>query len=347
MRETDMRFSLQTLLLAFLVIWSALAAFGIRGIFVASVLLGIAAYVRSAQTPKEAIERLVMSILIAVLLLCCITSWVATVPPAPRVCSRRAECNNNLKQLAVALHNYHDHYGCFPPAYVADEEGKPRHSWRVLLLPFLQEGALYDQYDFSQPWNGPNNRRLAGGATMPLLYRCLSDRSGESSATTSYVAVVGSDTAWPGERPRRLSEFRHPSNTILLVEVKNSGIHWMEPRDLTVLEALRGINPRGKRGISSAHVFQRGYFVSRRYAGVNVAFADCSVRYLLEGFPPEMLGRLLSVAGEATADIDVPVPGRPRWDRIMGLSVLVVSYLVLLMRPRPERRRRRTEPDHA
>jgi Protein of unknown function (DUF1559) len=61
--------------------------------------------------------------------------------------------------LAVA--NYHETYGCFPPAYVADRDGKPIHSWRVLILPFLEQQELYRAYNFDEPWNGPNNRKLA------------------------------------------------------------------------------------------------------------------------------------------------------------------------------------------
>ena len=47
-----------------------------------------------------------------------------------------------MKQIGVALHNYHDAHGCFPPAYIADANGRPMHSWRILLLAFLSESAL-------------------------------------------------------------------------------------------------------------------------------------------------------------------------------------------------------------
>ena len=60
----------------------------------------------------------------------------------------------------MAVANYHDMYKCFPPAYVADESGRPMHSWRVLLLPFLSESELYNAYNFAEPWGSPNNRKL-------------------------------------------------------------------------------------------------------------------------------------------------------------------------------------------
>src|SRR5579863_7317837 len=71
-----------------------------------------------------------------------------------------AESKQHLKQLGVALHQYHDAYGCFPPAYVMGNDGKPWHSWRVLLLPFLDQKPLYDRYRFDEPWNGTHNRDL-------------------------------------------------------------------------------------------------------------------------------------------------------------------------------------------
>ena len=74
--------------------------------------------------------------------------------------SHRARCPNNLKQIAIALQSYHDEYGSLPPPYVAAADGQPMHSWRVLLLPFLECEPLYRQYRFDEPWDGPNNRKL-------------------------------------------------------------------------------------------------------------------------------------------------------------------------------------------
>ena len=94
----------------------------------------------------------------------------------------------------------HETYGCFPPAYIADQDGRPMHSWRVLLLPFPDQPALYDAYNFSEPWNGPNNRKLADQIGRIYLRSGLdSDQAG----TTSFVAVVGSETAWPGATTSR------------------------------------------------------------------------------------------------------------------------------------------------
>jgi len=75
--------------------------------------------------------------------------------------ARGSQCSGHLCQISLALHNYHDVFGCFPPAYIADSRGRPMHSWRVLILPFMEQVALYNAYHFEEPWDGPNNRKLA------------------------------------------------------------------------------------------------------------------------------------------------------------------------------------------
>src|SRR6476661_8060061 len=122
---------------------------------------------RSLRRGFTLIELLVVIAIIAVL--------VALLLPAvqqAREAARRSQCKNNLKQIGLALHNYHDVNGCFPPAYIADENGKPMHSWRVLILPYLDQAALHTEYNFSEPWDGPNNSRLL--ARRPAVYACPS-----------------------------------------------------------------------------------------------------------------------------------------------------------------------------
>jgi prepilin-type processing-associated H-X9-DG protein len=191
----------------------------------------------------------------------------------------RTDCKNNLRQLALAMRNYHDTYRSFPPAYIADKEGRPIHSWRVLLLPFLGCSALYEQYRFDEPWNGPHNRTLA--SVMPSVFRCPFDTGPET--TTSYVVVVGSKTIFPPNKTIAIKDITDgTSNTILLVEAADSGINWLEPRDMSYLEAVRGINPKSGWGISSHHD-----------GGAQVALADGSVRFLSDETAVEQLRRML------------------------------------------------------
>src|SRR5438552_18335675 len=118
-------------------------------------------------------RRAMLYVLIPGLLL--LGGLVAVVLPAVRQSResvRRSLCKCNLKQVGLALHNYREEFGCFPPAYVADRAGRPMHSWRVLILPFIDQADLYSKYNFDEPWDGPNNIKLLD--EMPRLYKCPS-----------------------------------------------------------------------------------------------------------------------------------------------------------------------------
>ena len=229
------QFTLQTLLLLFVVLGSSLALFGAWGIVVFVFSVALAVYVHQAQSLPS-----VTSLVLVGLCLPCFLRWLLPVSDGVRESARSLKCTLTLKQIAAALQAYHQANGRFPPAYIADKNGKPMHSWRVLILPYLDYENLYKAYDFTQPWDGPKNKALA--ATPVMVYACpcgLRTRAA-GDAQTNYVAVVGPNTAWPGEKSRKLGPADFPggtSNTIMVVEVADSGINWAEPRDLS-LETL-------------------------------------------------------------------------------------------------------------
>lgn len=199
------------------------------------------------------------------------------------------ECRSKIRVIGLGLLNYHDDYGCFPPAYIADENGRPMHSWRVLILPFLDQQALYHRYRFDEPWDGPNNSKLAEHGIWQ--FDCPSAQS--LRFATSYVAVTGPDTAWPGDRSTTRTDITDgASKTMLVVEVKNSGINWMEPRDLDLSQMAPTINSSSGKGISSAHVKR----------GAHVLFADGSVRFLHDSLSPSVLRAMLTRNGGETID---------------------------------------------
>src|SRR5262245_11036025 len=80
--------------------------------------------------------------------------------PESTIVQRRASANN-LKQIGLALHNYHDTYGKLPPAAICDKAGKPLLSWRVAILPFIEQNALYKQFKLDEPWDSEHNKKLA------------------------------------------------------------------------------------------------------------------------------------------------------------------------------------------
>ncbi len=197
----------------------------------------------------------------------------------------------------MAIHNYESGHGNLPPAFMADKNGKPMHSWRILILPYLGYEDLYRRYDFSEPWNGPNNRLLA--KEMPVVYRCPSARPG-NPLTTNYVAIVGDDTMWPGEKTVSIKDITDGStSTLMIVEVADSDIHWMEPRDMTVGEAIAGVNVDRRRGISSNH--PGGAYCEFLYGH----------GFLPDGTSPEVLKALLTKDG-----------GEPVWESESGEWIL-------------------------
>jgi hypothetical protein len=74
----------------------------------------------------------------------------------------------NLHAIALAMMHYHDDYARFPPTVVSTKDGKPLHSWRVMLLPYLGQKRLFDQFRLDEPWDSPTNKPLL--ALMPPEY---------------------------------------------------------------------------------------------------------------------------------------------------------------------------------
>ncbi len=199
---------------------------------------------------------------------------------AAREAARRTQSMNHLKHIGLAMHNFHDTFGALPAAYNMDADGKPLLSWRVHLLPFLQQQILYEQFRLDEPWDSPHNRELI--PLIPPVYQSPSSRA--PAGKTNYLGVYGEGMAFiaPREadkRPRGLS-FRDftggISNTVIVVEANDqSAVEWTRPADFEPdperpLEGLLGLRP----GIFQA------------------LLGDGSVRAISESIDPQVLIRL-------------------------------------------------------
>ena len=182
--------------------------------------------------------------------------WLCLAVRDARNAAIACASQGHLNQLQLALRCYHDAYSSFPPAYLVDQRGMPVHSWRVLILPFIEQKPLYNAYRFDEPWDGPNNRKLAD--RMPQIFQMPSEPT--STCMTNIVTIVGPETAFPGSNSTRLEDFADGlDNTILLAEITRSDICWLEPRDLRVEEMSFRANDSSKPSISSAR--RRGPYV--------------------------------------------------------------------------------------
>ncbi|MEZ5940789.1 MAG: DUF1559 domain-containing protein [Planctomycetaceae bacterium] len=207
---------------------------------------------------------------------------IALVLPAiqsPRDTGPHTYCKNNLKQIALALYNYSDAYGGFPPAYTTDENGKPLHSWRTLILPFLEQQALYDSIDLSKPWDDPANAEAL--ATVVGVYQCPGAKL-EGSLTT-YAALVGEHLFLHPHRSREINELEDGvSTTIAVVEVRpQDAFPWMQPRDEDI-NFFETLEPQSE----TSHP-----------KGFHALFADGAVRFLSNETPGQTTTALATIAG--------------------------------------------------
>jgi hypothetical protein len=160
-----------------------------------------------------------------------------------RGAAQRIQCVNNFKQIGLALHNYEQDHGTLPPAFTVDAKGRPLHSWRTLILPYMEHGRLYDRIDLSKPWDDPVNAQAL--KDRPSAYDCPSILSPKES--TVYLAVVGPDGCFPPTGCRRLAEITDAvSNTLMVVETRSeNAVPWMAPLDPNET-MIGGITPETK-----------------------------------------------------------------------------------------------------
>jgi hypothetical protein len=148
--------------------------------------------------------------------------------------------DDRFAQLTLALNNCYDDYGQFPPLAWKCENNESTHSWRVALLPYLDEQAIYDEYDSHQHWNSQHNqdiaRRFVRGTPAnyisPLADECL-------WGATNYIGVSQVTEQWPSVTnyyARRAHMIKRKDDCFIIVEVVDSDINWMEPRDAVGLQ---------------------------------------------------------------------------------------------------------------
>jgi len=220
------------------------------------------------------IELAVILVIIVILIFLLLPAMQQTRGPHPR-----ARCRNSLKVITLALHQYADDFGTFPPAYTVDVDGNPLHSWRTLLLPYLDHRNLYESIDLSKPWNDPVNAEAL--KRIPDFYSCPL-MTGEKYQTL-FLGVTAKEGIFIGATPRKLKELiDKPEETLIVLEVDgDQGVPWMAPWDADekmILQAVtksEGPHPGGR----------------------NVAFVDVSVRTLPVETTAAELKRMMTIAG--------------------------------------------------
>lgn len=211
---------------------------------------------------------------------------VALLLPAvqgARESARRMQSQNNLKQLGIAMHTYHDTWRRFPAAHTLTADGKPKLSWRVHMLPYIEQQELYEQFRLDEPWDSEHNKKLI--AKIPPTYRSPTSRAGEGM--TTYLGAKGKNAAFvdPDATDKGKDQaagislaavIDGTSNTIMIVEAADDkAVIWTKPGDFEpdAKDPLKGlIGPGGQ--------------------GFNAAFCDGAVRTLKKSIDPKTLQRL-------------------------------------------------------
>jgi prepilin-type processing-associated H-X9-DG protein len=338
-----MQFQLSTLFLVIFMVAASLALLGYCedqdfAVFLGFVLLFFNATVLLAAVCVNRTRHLSLGVPSAMLILFFGVICSGLLLPAYSKAgnaAHRAMCVNNLKQIGLGLHNYHDAYGRFPPACIRDKHATPLYSWRVDFLPMFEYANIYDSLNRDEPRNSPQNAKVLNKSLPELI--CRSDNNWKDQST-NYVAIIGPGTAWRADGQVKLSDLPdRGSHTVAVVEVFDSGVHWAEPRDLTVDEALEGLRTGKGLRISSAHP-----------GVINVLFADGTVRSLPSKMPISVWAKLFAgeiqdldnidryIDASAPDMVDVSVYGSPRtpgkWLLILSIAVWLFSVVLLFRR---------------
>jgi hypothetical protein len=184
---------------------------------------------------------------------------------------------NNLKQIAIAMHNYHDTFNGFPPAAVCDKKGKPQLSWRVLILPYIEQDVLYKEFKLDEPWDSANNKKLL--AKMPNVYALPGARPGTTD--THYRVFVGNGAGFDWVTGSKITTIADGTSNTLMVVTAADAVPWTKPDELEFdpdkdMTKLIGLVVNGK---------------------AQVAMFDGSVRTLAKVPSKETLNALITKSG--------------------------------------------------
>jgi prepilin-type N-terminal cleavage/methylation domain-containing protein len=234
---------------------------------------------RFARRPAfTLVELLVVIAIIGVLV-----ALLLPAVQAARESARRMQSQNNLRQIGIAMHNHHDVWKVFPASHSLTKDGKPGLSWRVHILPFVEQNALYDQFHLDEPWDSEHNKKLI--VKMPDVYKSPTSRAGEGK--TVYLGVKGKNAAFVAPAESDKGKTNPPgislaavvdgtSNTIMVVEAGDEkAVTWTKPDDFEPddKDPLKGLVNPGARGF-------------------NAAFCDGAVRLIAKTVDPKTLKRL-------------------------------------------------------
>jgi hypothetical protein len=257
-----------------------------------AIILGIIALVsiNRSQGELRGTGIAIAGLVISCLALCAGPLFLLPAVNAVREAARRNLSTNYMREMALALDSHLNSHRRYPAVGVDERGVGPERSWRVELLPFMEEARLHDSYRRDEPWDSDHNQTLID--QMPPAY--VNPNGGIDPGKTNYLAVTGPQTVFPGGKmgPDQDGIRDGLSNTVLLVEADaDQAAIWTSPEDWR----FDPNNPR--RGLG-------GY----RHAGFLVLFADRHVRFIPNSIDDETLSALMTAAGGEAVELDMGPP---------------------------------------
>lgn len=295
-----LRFSLRGMF-SLMVMLCLVLAVGVRSNYIIAFLVGMGVVgVGLVSFWRGEGNKLLAGVFCLLLPVICVALYLAE-EFRTRVPESEVRCQQQMRQIAMAIYAYETVYRVYPPACTTDAAGRPLHSWRTLILPYLGQQALYDQINLDLPWNDPANALVTSQRLD--IYQCPEHPQAGQGNFTSYVAVTGPGTLWPQDRYVRINDaWDGISNAIFMVEIRGSSIGWAEPRDMNYESILTALENGELTGMASYH----------RGARAGMAHADCHLQMVdLERVNPEILRSYFLIQDGKYAYADIYRESRP------------------------------------
>ncbi|MEL7338687.1 MAG: DUF1559 domain-containing protein [Planctomycetota bacterium] len=233
--------------------------------------------------PLWGIVLIIFGILLVAGLVCLgvLGALMAPAIVAAQTAAKEMALKNNMKQIGLALHNYHSAYNQFPAAYTVDSNGKPLHSWRTSILPFMERNDLAERVAWDKPWDHPDNAFLM--QEMPMEYHSPLAGDTESGLTTM-VAVIDPSSIFEGSKRIRFRDVLDgAANTVLFTETSSiDAVPWAAPEDIDMA------------------IFAAGFEDDAHPTGHHVCMADGFVTKISNNISPEDRQAFVTRAGSET-----------------------------------------------
>jgi hypothetical protein len=198
----------------------------------------------------------------------------------------RASTVNNLKQIGLAMHNYHEVYNGLPAAAIIGKKGKPLLSWRVAVLPFVEQDALYRQFKLDEPWDSDHNKKLLDTTAMPRVF-AVEGVTKPTDKTTHVQVFRGNGAMFDLVQGHKLQSIADGTSNTFMVVMGKTAVPWTKPDDIEY-------DPK-----KEAHDF----FLWVNDV-TNIAFGDGSVRTVSKKAKAASLHALITKAGGEVANVD-------------------------------------------